>query len=148
MLFSIVGISIMMLTLWWLIHKTQFHKLLVFLLAICPFLNYVGSILICFHNGSSVCIILCILCWPLHCVVIACENLSVFIHIVMVKCKCSINDSIKNKYPFTNDVNENAECTLCNIKFCIACGGRSDVVGHVKKQNINWLFKTMLPVTA
>jgi hypothetical protein len=50
----------------------------------------------------------------------------------MAKCKCSINDSIKSEYPFIKVVNENAECTLCNAKFCIAHSGRSDVVNHVK----------------
>jgi hypothetical protein len=29
-------------------------------------------------------------------------------------------------------VNENVECTLCNAKFCIAYGGWSDVVNHMK----------------
>jgi ribosomal protein S27E len=51
---------------------------------------------------------------------------------MMVKRKCSINDSIKTEYPFIKGVNENAECTLCNAVFCIADGGRSDVVSHVK----------------
>jgi hypothetical protein len=55
-------------------------------------------------------------------VVKACENLSVYIHIVMAKCKCSINDSIKSEYPFIKCVNENVKCTLCNLKFCIAHG--------------------------
>jgi hypothetical protein len=96
--------------------------------------SYVGSILICFHNGSSICIILCNICQPLHCVVEACENLSVFTHIVNAKLKCSINDSIKSKYPYIKCVNEDAECTLCSVKFCIACGGRSGVVNRVKKK--------------
>jgi hypothetical protein len=62
----------------------------------------------------------------------ACENLSVFIHILIVlaKCKCSINDSIKSEYPFIKGVNVNAECTLCNAKFFIAHGGRSDVLNQ------------------
>jgi hypothetical protein len=62
----------------------------------------------------------------------ACENLSVFIHIMMAKCKCSISGSIKSQYPFIKGVNENVECTLCNMKFCIAHGGRSNIVNHVK----------------
>jgi hypothetical protein len=74
---------------------------------------YVGIILIYFHNGSYVCVILCILCRPLCFVVIACENLSVSIHTVMAKCKCSINNSIQSEYPFIKGVNENTECTLC-----------------------------------
>jgi hypothetical protein len=59
------------------------------------------------------------------------QNLSVFIHTVMAKCKCSINDSIKSKYPFVKGVNKNVECTLCNAKFGIAHGGQLDVF-HVK----------------
>jgi hypothetical protein len=50
----------------------------------------------------------------------------------MAKRECSINDSIKSEYPFIKGVNEKVECTLCNAKFCIAHGGRSDVVNHVK----------------
>jgi hypothetical protein len=109
------------------------------------FFIYAGSILICFHNGSSVCSIPCIHCRPLRCVETACKNLSVFVHIVMAKRKCSINDSIKSEYPFINGVNENVKCMLCNAKFYIADGGQSDVVSNVKK---NWLFKTKLPITA
>jgi hypothetical protein len=107
---------------------------LVFLLEICLFSIYVGStsILICFHNGSSVCIIVCILFRPLRCVMRACENLSAFIRIVMAKRKCSINDCIKSEYPFIKGVNENAECTLCNAKFCFAHGGRRGVICSVK----------------
>jgi hypothetical protein len=82
-----------------------------------------------------------------HCVMKASENLSVFTHIVMGKCKCSINDSVKSEYTFIKGVNENAECMLCNAKFCIAQGGQSDVVNHVKK-NIYWLFKTKLSIPA
>jgi hypothetical protein len=59
------------------------------------------------------------------------ENLLVFIHIVMAKRKCSINDSIKREYLFIKGINESAECMLCKAKFCIAQGGRSDVVNHV-----------------
>jgi hypothetical protein len=70
---------------------------------------YVGSILIYFHDGSSICIILCILCQPLQCVVRASDNLSVFIHIVMAKRECSINVSIKSECPFSKGVNENVE---------------------------------------
>jgi hypothetical protein len=69
----------------------------------------------------------------------------------MSKRKFSINDSIKGIYPFIKGVNENAECTLRNAKFCIAHdGGWSDVVNHMKtkKKNINWLFKTKLPVNS
>jgi hypothetical protein len=99
------------------------------------FLIFVGSILICFHKGSSVCIILFILCRPLRCVVAVYENLSVFIHMVMTKRKCSINDTIKTEYPFIKSVNVNVECTLCNAKFCIAHGGRSDLVNFAKKKN-------------
>jgi undecaprenyl pyrophosphate synthase len=50
----------------------------------------------------------------------------------MAECKCSINDSMKSEYPFVKGVNENVECTLCNAKFCIAYGRRSDIVNHVK----------------
>jgi hypothetical protein len=50
----------------------------------------------------------------------------------MAKDKCSINDSIRSECPFIKGVNENVECTLCNAKFCIAHGGRLDVVSHVK----------------
>jgi hypothetical protein len=96
------------------------------------FFIYSGSVLIWFHNGSSVCIILCILFRPLRCVVRACQNLPVFINIVMAKRKCSINGSIKSEYPFIKYMNEDAECTLCNAKFCIARDGRSDVVNDVK----------------
>jgi hypothetical protein len=73
---------------------------------------YVGSLLIFIHNGSSICIILCILFRPLPCVLRTCENLSVFIHIVTARRKCSINDSIKSEYQFIKAVNENAECML------------------------------------
>jgi hypothetical protein len=79
---------------------------------------YVGSILICFRNGSSVCIIIC---QSLCCAVIAKRN-------------CNINDSIKSEYPYIKSVNENVECKLCNAKFCIAHGSRSDVVNHVKNK--------------
>jgi hypothetical protein len=51
---------------------------------------------------------------------------------VIAKRKCSINDSIKSGYPFSKVVNEHVECMLCNKKFCIARGGRLDVVIHVK----------------
>jgi hypothetical protein len=60
------------------------------------FFLYVGIILISFHNGNSVCIILCIVCRPVHCVVTTYVNLPVYIHIVMAERKCSINDSIKS----------------------------------------------------
>jgi hypothetical protein len=50
----------------------------------------------------------------------------------MAKCKRRISDSIKSEYLFIKGVNENAECTLCNVNFCIAHGGRSDVINHVK----------------
>jgi hypothetical protein len=136
MLFSIIGISITMLTL--LVANPQNtipQKSLVFLLTICVFSIYVGSNLICCHTGSSSCIILCILCRPLRYVVRVCENLSVFIHIVMAKCKCSINYGIKSEYSFIKGVNENVECTLCNAKFCIARGGRSNIIYHVKTFN-------------
>jgi hypothetical protein len=67
---------------------------------------------------------------------------------MMAKRKCSINDSIKSEYAFIEKgVNENGECTLCNAKFCFAHGGRSDV-NHAKKRDMNWLFKTDLPITA
>jgi hypothetical protein len=85
---------------------------------------YVGSILISFHNGSFVCIILCILCRPLRCFVRVCEILSVFNHIVTAKRKCSISDCIKGEYPSIKGVNENVEFTLCNAKFCITRGFR------------------------
>jgi hypothetical protein len=65
------------------------------------------------------------------------ENISSFIHIAMAKRKCSINDSIKSECPFIKGVNENDGCTLCNAKFCIEHGGRSDVVNHMKtKQTV------------
>jgi hypothetical protein len=105
MLFSATGISVTMVT--FLVANQQNTISHIFLLTMSLFI-YVGSILICFHNGSSVCIILCILCRPLRCVVRACENLSVFIHMVMAERKCSI----KSEYPFIKGVNENAECTL------------------------------------
>jgi hypothetical protein len=38
----------------------------------------------------------------------------------MAKRKFSNNDSIKSEYQFIKGVNENVECTLCNMKFCIA----------------------------
>jgi hypothetical protein len=134
MVFSAIGISMMMLTL--LVSNPQFHKLLVFCVGNMSFFSiYVGSILICFHSGSSVCIILCILCRPLRCAVKACENLSVFIPIMMAKCKCSTNDSFKGEYPFIKSVNENGECTLCNAKFCIARGGQSDAINQMKTKN-------------
>jgi hypothetical protein len=66
----------------------------------------------------------------------------------MAKRKRSINDSIKSEYPFIKHVKENAECTLRKAKFCIAQGGRSDVINRVKQKNINWLFKTKVPITA
>jgi hypothetical protein len=65
----------------------------------------------------------------------------------MAECKCSINESITSEYPFIKGVNENPECLLCNAKLCIA-HGRLDVINHVKTKNLNWLFKTELPVTA
>jgi hypothetical protein len=61
----------------------------------------------------------------------ACENVLVFIHIMMAKHKCNINDTIKSEYPFIKGVNENGDCTLCNAKFCIAYGGQSDIISHV-----------------
>jgi hypothetical protein len=81
------------------------------------FFTYVGCIFIFFHNGNSVCTILCIVCLPLRCVMRAFENLSVFIHVVMAKCKCSINESFNSEYTFIKGVNENVECMLCNPKF-------------------------------
>jgi hypothetical protein len=53
----------------------------------------------------------------------------------MAKHNCSINDTIKNEYPFIEGVNENVECTLCNAKFCIAHGGRSDIIHMKTKQH-------------
>jgi hypothetical protein len=50
----------------------------------------------------------------------------------MPKRKCSINDDIRREFSFVKGVDENVECTLCNSKFCISHGGRSDVVNHVK----------------
>jgi hypothetical protein len=47
--------------------------------------------------------------------------------VMMEKHICGNNDSIKSEYPYIKDVNENVECMLCNEKFCIAHGGRSDV---------------------
>jgi hypothetical protein len=138
MLFSTIGISITMLTLLVANPQNRISQIISFSVGNTYFLLiYVGSILICFHNGSSVCIIPCILCRPLRCVVRACENVSVSIHIVMAEREYSINDSIKSQYPFINGVNENVECTLCNAKFCIAHGGRSDVVNHVGGGDVN-----------
>jgi hypothetical protein len=57
----------------------------------------------CFRNGVpfvSFCAV---------CVVTACDNLPVYIHIVLAESKCSITDSIKSEYPFVNGVNENFE---------------------------------------
>jgi hypothetical protein len=108
-LFSAIGISITMLTLLVANPQNTVSQIISFSVGSVFFSIYVDSILICFHNGSSVCIILCILCRPLRCVVKACENLSVYIHtsIVIAKRKCSINDSIKSEYPFIKGVNEN-----------------------------------------
>jgi hypothetical protein len=50
----------------------------------------------------------------------------------MTKRKFGINESIKSECPLIKGVNGNAECTLCNSKFCIAHGGWSDVVNHMK----------------
>lgn len=61
---------------------------------------------------------------------LCCENI-VFVF-VMPKRKCGINDNIRNEFPFIKGVEENVECNLCNAKFCIAHGGRSDVVNHIK----------------
>jgi hypothetical protein len=131
MLFSAIGTSIMMLTLLVANPQNTISQIISMPLAVCLFSIYVGSSLICFHNRSFVCIILCILCGPLRCIVRACKNVFVFNHMVMAKCKCSINDSIKSKYPFIKGVNENLECMLCNTKFCIAHGGQLDVTNHV-----------------
>jgi hypothetical protein len=73
-----------------------------------------------------------------HCAVLS-ENLLVFIHIVMAKCKCSINDSIHTDHPFIKGANENVECMLHNAKFCTAHGGCLDVVNHVKTKKKNKL---------
>jgi hypothetical protein len=153
MLFSAIGNSIMMLTLLEANPQNIISQIISFSVGNMSilFFIYIGSILICFHNGGSVRIILCILCQLLHCVVTACENLSVFIHVVIAKHKCSINDSIKSEHLFIKGVIENAECKFCNAEFCIAHGCRSDVVNQVKtkqNKNINWLFKTKLPITA
>jgi hypothetical protein len=48
---------------------------------VCLFFPYIGSILIFFHDGSSISIIVCILFRRVGCVVGACENLSGFIRI-------------------------------------------------------------------
>jgi hypothetical protein len=50
----------------------------------------------------------------------------------MQKRKCSINDNIRREFPFIKGVDENLECTLCNSKFGVSHGGRSDVINHVK----------------
>jgi hypothetical protein len=84
MLFSAIRTSITMLTLLVANPQKTVSQIISFSVSNMSFFSiYVGSILICFHNGSSVCIILCILCGPLGCVVSACENISVFIHIVI-----------------------------------------------------------------
>jgi hypothetical protein len=120
MLFSAVGISMTVLTLLVTNPLNKISQIISFSVGNIYFFSiYVGSILICFHNGSSVCIILCILRRPLRCVVIACENLSVFIRIVMATRQVSINDSIKSEYPFIKVMNENGECTLCNAKISL-----------------------------
>jgi hypothetical protein len=59
----------------------------------------------------------------------------------MPKRKCSINDNIRREFFFIKGVDENVECTLCNSKFCISHGGRSDV--KTKKTKV--LFKVRLP---
>jgi hypothetical protein len=99
MLFSAIGISVTMLTL--LVGNSQntVSQIISFSVGnMFFFFIYVGSILICFHNGSSVCIFLCILCRQLRCVVRACESLSGFINIVMAKRKSSIRVPFLTKY--------------------------------------------------
>jgi hypothetical protein len=133
MLFSAIGISITMLTLLVANSQNTISQIISFSVgSMSLFSIYVGGILICFYNGSSICIILCIICRLLSFVVTACENLSVFIHIMMTKRKWNINYSIKSEYPFIKSVNENVECMLCNAKFCIAHGGQSNSIYHVK----------------
>jgi hypothetical protein len=93
------------------------------------FFIYVGNILIIFHNGSSVFIIPCILYRPLRCVVRACENLLVFIHIVTEKRKCIINDSIKTEYLFIKSVTRmlNARYARRNFELHMVVGRTSSI---------------------
>jgi hypothetical protein len=148
MLFSVIGIFITLLALLMAIPQNTISQIISFSVGNVFFFMYIGSTLIFLYNRSYIFIIFCILCRPLRCVVIACENLSVFIHTVKPNRKCSINDSIKSEYPFIKDVNENAECTLCNAKFSTAYGGPLDVINHMKtKEQTNWLFKTKFPIT-
>jgi hypothetical protein len=94
MLFSAIGISIKMFTHLVANSQNTISQIISFSVGMMSSFIYVGSILIYIHNGSSVCLILCILCRQLRCVVTACENLSVFIYTVMAKSKCNINDGI------------------------------------------------------
>jgi hypothetical protein len=108
MLFSATGISITISTLLVDNRQNTVSQIICFSVGkMSIFSIYVGSILIFFHNGTSVCIILCNLCRPLRCAMRVSESLSVFTHIVMAKRKCSINDSIKSEYLFIKGVNEN-----------------------------------------
>jgi hypothetical protein len=67
MLFSAIGISITMLTLLVANPQNTISQIISFSVGNMSFFSiYVGSILVSFHNGSSFCIILCILCRPLH----------------------------------------------------------------------------------
>jgi hypothetical protein len=40
--------------------------------------------------------------------------------------------TVLRAYQLMKGMNENAECTYCKAKFCIAHGGLSEVVSHVK----------------
>jgi hypothetical protein len=116
--------------------QNKMSQIISFSVSIMSFFIYIGSILICFHDGSSVCITRCILFWLLHCVVRACEISSVFIPVVMAKYKCSINDSIKSEYPFIKVWMSmlNAHYAMQNSALHMVVGQTSSVVW--KQENI------------
>jgi hypothetical protein len=74
------------------------HKLLVFMLAICLFFFQVMLVVFLFSSMTKCC--LGRSAHSLYTSMLCCENLSVFIDIVMAKGKCSINDSIKSENSF------------------------------------------------
>jgi hypothetical protein len=62
---------------------------------------------------------------------VECYNFLSFFIRVMLKRKCNMNVNIIED-PFIKGVDGNVECTLCNSKFCISHGRRSDIGKHVK----------------